>query len=50
MAAAPDIPYTIEDFVRARERMWNLKAGLTAADDTLPERLLKALHTSGPAK
>ena len=32
------------------ERLWNLKAGLTAADDTLPERLLKDGHKSGPSK
>ena len=55
-AAATGIAYTIDDFVRAGERtwnlerLWNLKAGLTAADDTLPQRLLKVPHTSGPAK
>ena len=32
------------------ERMFNLKAGLTAADDNLPERLLKTPAPSGNAK
>jgi aldehyde:ferredoxin oxidoreductase len=55
-AAATGVPYTLDDFVKAGERtwnlerLWNLKAGLTAADDTLPERLLKVPHKSGPAK
>jgi aldehyde:ferredoxin oxidoreductase len=53
---ATGVPFTLDDFVRAGERtwnlerLWNLKAGLTADDDTLPERLLKTPHTSGPAK
>jgi aldehyde:ferredoxin oxidoreductase len=55
-AAATGVPYTLADFVKAGERtwnlerLWNLKAGLTAADDNLPERLLKVPHKSGPAK
>jgi len=32
------------------ERDYNMKAGLTAADDTLPQRLLKDAAKSGPAK
>ena len=46
----------MDDFIKAGERtwnlerLWNLKAGLTAADDNLPERLLKVPHKSGPAK
>ena len=32
------------------ERMFNLAAGLTRADDTLPERLLKDPAPSGTAK
>jgi aldehyde:ferredoxin oxidoreductase len=32
------------------ERLFNLKAGLTGKDDTLPERLLKEPISSGPAK
>src|SRR5439155_12873172 len=55
-AAATGVPYTLDDFVKIGERtwnlerLWNLKAGLTAADDTLPERLLKTPHKDGPAK
>jgi aldehyde:ferredoxin oxidoreductase len=55
-AAATGLPYTLADFVKAGERtwnlerLWNLRAGFTAADDTLPERLLKVPHQSGPAK
>jgi aldehyde:ferredoxin oxidoreductase len=55
-AAATGVPFTLEDFIRAGERtwnlerLWNLRAGLTAKDDTLPQRLLKEGHRSGPAK
>jgi aldehyde:ferredoxin oxidoreductase len=55
-AAATGLPFTLNDFVKAGERtwnlerLWNLKAGFTSADDTLPERLLKEGHKSGPAK
>jgi aldehyde:ferredoxin oxidoreductase len=55
-AAATGIPYSLEDFTKIGERtwdlerLWNLQAGLTAADDNLPERLLKTGHRSGPAK
>jgi aldehyde:ferredoxin oxidoreductase len=55
-AAATGIPYSREEFVKAGERtwnlerLWNLKAGFTASDDNLPERLLKVPHKSGPAK
>ena len=31
------------------ERLFNLKAGLTKADDTLPQRLLKEPHKRGPS-
>jgi len=54
-AAATGVPYTIEEFVKIGERtwnlerLWNLRAGLTKADDSLPKRLLKEAHTSGPS-
>ncbi|MCH2171418.1 aldehyde ferredoxin oxidoreductase family protein [Myxococcota bacterium] len=32
------------------ERLWNLRAGLTAADDTLPKRMLKDAIRGGPAQ
>jgi len=49
-------PYTTEAFMRAGERiwnlerLWNLKIGYTAKDDTLPERLLKSPIKTGPSK
>lgn len=54
--AACGTNYTGDDVDEAGERVWtaerlfNLKAGLTAADDTLPERLLKVPAPSGTAK
>ena len=54
-AAATGVPYTLDDFVKIGERtwnierLWNLKAGLTKADDTLPKRLLKDPHDAGPS-
>ena len=32
------------------ERLWNLKAGLTKADDSLPKRLLNEGHKEGPSQ
>ncbi len=55
-AAATGVPYTLEDFVKIGERtwnlerLWNLKAGLTKADDALPKRLLNDGHKEGPSK
>jgi aldehyde:ferredoxin oxidoreductase len=54
-AAVRGVPYSVDDFVKVGERTWNierlfnLEAGLTAADDTLPQRLLKDAHKSGPS-
>jgi len=56
VAAATGVPYTLEDFVHIGERtwnlerLWNLNAGMTKADDTLPKRLLKEPHKAGPSK
>ena len=55
-AAATGVDYTLDDFVKIGERTWNLerlfnlKAGLTKADDNLPKRLLNEPHTAGPSK
>ena len=54
-AAATGVEYTAEDFVKIGERTWNLerlfnlRAGLTKADDSLPKRLLKEAHKQGPS-
>jgi aldehyde:ferredoxin oxidoreductase len=56
VAAACEGDWTPASMVEAGERIWNLErkfnidAGLTAADDTLPERLLKDAAKTGPAK
>jgi aldehyde:ferredoxin oxidoreductase len=55
LSAATDVDYDMDDFVKIGERiwnierLWNLRAGLTAADDSLPERLLKEAHKEGPS-
>lgn len=54
--AACEGNWTADRLVEAGERIWNLErrfnldAGFTAEDDTLPERLLKTPAGSGPAK
>ncbi len=54
--AACEGDWTPETMLEAGERIWNMErdfniaAGMTAADDTLPERLLKEAAKTGPAK
>lgn len=54
--AACEGGWTPETMLEVGERIWNLErqfnldAGLTAADDTLPKRLLKDAAKTGPAK
>jgi aldehyde:ferredoxin oxidoreductase len=54
-AAATGHSYSYEDFLAIGERtwnlerLWNLRAGLTKADDSLPKRLLTEGHKEGPA-
>ena len=54
--AACEGGWTPEKMLEMGERIWNLErkfnmdAGLTAADDTLPKRLLKDAAKTGPAK
>lgn len=56
LSAATGINYSTADFMQAgeriynMERLWNLKAGITAADDTLPPRILKDPLPSGASK
>jgi len=53
--AACEGDWSAETLVQVGERIWNmerdfnLKAGITAADDTLPRRLLKEAAQTGPA-
>jgi aldehyde:ferredoxin oxidoreductase len=48
--------YTVDEMMQAGERIWNLermfnlKAGLSKADDTLPKRLLEDPIPEGPNK
>ncbi len=56
LSAATGVKYTTEEFLRIGERIWNLerlynlKAGFSSQDDTLPPRLLKEPMPYGPAK
>ena len=56
VAAACEGDWTAETMLEAGERIWNLErefnlaAGLTAADDTLPKRMLTEPAKTGPAK
>jgi aldehyde:ferredoxin oxidoreductase len=54
--AACEGEWTPETMLEAGERIWNMErdfnlaAGITAADDTLPQRMLKEAAKTGPAK
>ncbi len=56
LTAATGVPYTTEEFMKAGARIWNIerlfkmKAGLTAKDDTMPPRMLKDPMPAGPCK
>jgi len=56
LSACTGTTYSTDDFMKTGERiwnlerLWNLKAGLTMADDTLPERVLKEPILTGPSK
>ncbi len=56
LTALTGVDFPLEEFMKAGERiwnlerLWNLKAGLSAEDDTLPERILKAPIPTGPSK
>jgi aldehyde:ferredoxin oxidoreductase len=55
-SAATGVPFTTEEFIEAGERIWNLerifnlKAGFTAKDDTLPPRMLEDPIPDGSTK
>lgn len=54
--AACGLDWTKEDYLRAGERIWNVErlfnvaAGLTPEEDTLPKRMLEVPVPDGPAK
>lgn len=56
LRVATGLSYSDDDLLKAGERIWNLerlfnlKAGFTKKDDTLPSRLLNEPIPSGPAK
>jgi aldehyde:ferredoxin oxidoreductase len=56
LSAATGVRYEVQDVLTAGERIWNLerlynlRAGFTAADDTLPRRLLDTPHGAGGSK
>jgi len=56
LRAVTGLPYSDDELMKAGERIYNLerlfnlKAGLTKQDDTLPPRLLKEPIPSGPSK
>ena len=54
--AACDGDWSVEHMMEVGERIWNMErkynmeAGFTGADDTLPKRLLKDAAKTGPAE
>jgi aldehyde:ferredoxin oxidoreductase len=56
LTALTGVTYSPADYLKAGERIWNLerqfnlRAGFTASDDALPERLTKSPIKTGPAK
>jgi aldehyde:ferredoxin oxidoreductase len=56
LAAVTGEHYEVQDMLTAGERIWNLeriynlKAGFTSADDTLPKRFLETPHTKGASQ
>jgi aldehyde:ferredoxin oxidoreductase len=56
LSSATGVPYSTEEFMKTGDRIWNMerlfnmKSGLSAKDDTLPPRMLKDPMPSGPCK
>jgi aldehyde:ferredoxin oxidoreductase len=56
LSSLTGVTYTVDEFMQCGDRIWNLerlfnlRAGLTARDDTLPERLLKDALKTGASK
>jgi aldehyde:ferredoxin oxidoreductase len=55
LVAATGVDYSMNDLIQVGERIWNIerlwnnRAGMTRADDSLPERIKTSAHTSGPS-
>jgi aldehyde:ferredoxin oxidoreductase len=56
LSTATGIEYSTDDFMKTGERIWNLerlynlKAGFSGKDDTLPDRILKDRVKKGPSE
>jgi aldehyde:ferredoxin oxidoreductase len=56
LSSVTGIHYTVDDFMKAGERIWNLErvfdlhSGITGEDDRLPERMMKEAIQTGPSK
>ncbi|HTX70165.1 MAG TPA: aldehyde ferredoxin oxidoreductase family protein [Thermoleophilia bacterium] len=56
LSAVTGVEYPVDEFMKIgervwnAERLWNLQQGYTAADDTLPKRLLTEPIKTGPSK
>jgi aldehyde:ferredoxin oxidoreductase len=56
LSSVTGVTYSTEDFMKAGDRIWNLerlfnlKAGLSGADDCLPERITHTPIKTGPSK
>jgi aldehyde:ferredoxin oxidoreductase len=56
LSAVTGVDYSTEEFMKCGdriwnlERMWNLRAGLSAKDDALPSRLVKSPLKTGASK
>jgi aldehyde:ferredoxin oxidoreductase len=56
LSSVTGIQYTVDDFMKAGDRIWNLerlfdlKSAITGKDDRLPERMMKEPIQTGPSK
>ncbi|KPL72059.1 aldehyde:ferredoxin oxidoreductase [Ornatilinea apprima] len=56
LSAVTGVSYSVEDFMKAGDRIWNLerlfglKSAISGKDDRLPERMMKEPIQTGPSK
>jgi aldehyde:ferredoxin oxidoreductase len=56
LSAVTGVPYSVDDFMKAGERIWNLerlfglKSAISGKDDRLPDRMTKEPIPAGPSK